>query len=44
MEVRKDINGLDSLVYVIACIVSLGTVYLTRVIITTAIVRAQKAE
>lgn len=44
MEIRKDLNALDSLVYVAACILSLGAVYLSRVIITAAIVRAVKQD
>jgi hypothetical protein len=44
MEIRKDINGLDSLVYLVACVLTLGAVYLSRVIITTAIVRAAKQD
>ena len=33
-------SGLESLVYIILCVVSLGTIWLTRIVITMAIRKA----
>lgn len=33
-------NSIDSVVYIIACILSLGTIWITRIIISQAIRRA----
>jgi len=38
MKVKND--GLESLVYVILCVLSVGTIWLTRIVISTAIRKA----
>ena len=41
MSIQRDLARFDRMVYVIACIVTLGFVYLIRVIITQAIAYAE---
>lgn len=38
MKIKND--GLDSIVYIIVCVCTLGTVWLTRIVISTAIRKA----
>ncbi len=41
MELKKEIQMLDQILYILLCICSLGTVWLLRIVITRAIVCAQ---
>jgi len=39
---KKKNSGIDEAVYILACIFSLGTVWITRIVISTAIRKASR--
>ena len=41
---RKSEDGFDSFVYIVCCILSLGALWITRVVITVAIRKAFESE